>query len=230
MIPKIPEYISIPDPILGITSIITLFCGCVFLLSACSCIKKCRFGTLGLYTLLSLAFLSATAIFGLAALNIHSYQSLSYDVKVADIRFSRVAAQMYRAEIRLTGKEQSQTYKIWGDEWELSARIIKWKPPLTKLGFNSLYRLDRLQGRYGSIRQERDAPRSVFSLHEESSLDLWSVVDRHKPWLPGLDTFYGSATYLPMVDNGNYQIHMTQLGLYAKPVNEAALQAVGKWK
>jgi hypothetical protein len=230
MIPIIPEDISIPDPILGITSIITLFCGCVFLLRACSCIKNSRFVALGLYALFSLVCLSTSAISGLATLNIHSYQRLIYDVKVADIHFSRVAAQMYKAEIRLAGKEQSQTYKIWGDEWELSARVIKWKAPLTKLGFNSLYRLDRLQGRYGSIRQERDAPRSVFSLHQESHLDIWTLVDRHKLWLPGLDAFYGSATYLPMVDDASYQIHMTQLGLYAKPLNEVALEAVSKWK
>ena len=101
---------------------------------------------------------------------------------------------------------------------------------MTIIGFNSLYTLDRIQGRYHDINQERDAPRSVYSLNPDSSLDLWSLIQQYNKWLPWLDAFYGSAIYLPMADDSSFQIKITQAGLIARPANVAGSEALGEWQ
>ena len=38
-----------------------------------------------------------------------------------------------------------------GDEWQMDARVVNWKPPATLLGLDPIYQLDRLSGRYSDI-------------------------------------------------------------------------------
>ena len=230
MIPKILADISIPEPVLGITSIVALLFGSLFILLACSCIKGHKPVRSVVYGFLSLLFFSTAAVSLLSALNIHAYQRLSYEAEVAEIRFSSLGPQLYEAEIHIKETNYNQQFEIKGDEWQISARIIKWKSPMTIIGFNSLYRLDRIQGRYHDIDQERDAPRSVYSLNPDSSLDLWSLIQQYNKWLPWLDAFYGSAIYLPMADDSSFQIKLTQSGLIARPVNVAGSKALGEWQ
>jgi hypothetical protein len=40
---------------------------------------------------------------------------------------------------------------------------------------------------------------------------------------------YGSATYLPMADGADYEVTVSQSGLVARPLNDAARLAVGAW-
>jgi hypothetical protein len=47
--------------------------------------------------------------------------------------------------------------------------------------------------------------------------------------LPWLDALYGSATFLPMADGALYEIKVSQSGLVARPLNQAAREAVGSW-
>ena len=49
-------------------------------------------------------------------------------------------------------------------------------------------------------------------------------------WLPFVDAVYGSATYLPMADGARYEISITQSGLIARPLNQAAEAAAGAWR
>jgi len=52
-----------------------------------------------------------------------------------------------------------------GDEWQLDARILRWEPALQILGFNTIYRLERLNGRYSKIDQELDQPQDgIFTV------------------------------------------------------------------
>jgi hypothetical protein len=229
MIPKIPADISIPGPVLVAGSIIALLFACLFIYLAWSRIKQRKPARSGFYGLLSLLSLSGAVAILLLALNILSYQRLSYEADVAEIHFSKLNTQLYVAELHFAGANHKQQFELRGDEWQLDARIIKWQAPLTLVGFDSLYRLERLQGRYRDIAQEQNAPRSVYALNNDSSLDLWSIIQQYRKWLPWLDAFYGSATYLPMTDDSSFQIKITQSGLIARPMNDAARTAVERW-
>ncbi len=229
MIPKIPVDISIPDVVSGISLIFALLIGCLFIYLACSCVKRLRPWRSRLYALLALLTAGGAIIILLIALNIHNYQRLTYEAEVAKIQFTRLGSQLYVAELNLAGKDDGRQFELYGDEWQIDARIIKWQAPLTLVGFDSIYRLERLQGRYHDITRERDAPRSVYALSRDSSLDIWSILRQHRRWLPWLDAFYGTATYLPMADGSRFEIRMTQSGLIARPLNDAARTAIGRW-
>ena len=98
------------------------------------------------------------------------------------------------------------------------------------MGFDAAYRLERISGRYSRIEDERGLPRTVYPLNAPHRLDLWELVRRCRSWLPWFDAIYGSAVYLPMTDAASYEIKVSQSGLVARPLNQAAKDAVGNWR
>jgi len=116
-----------------------------------------------------------------------------------------------------------------GDEWQMDARVINWKPPATLLGLDPIYQLDRLSGRYSSIDDEMSEERTVHALSEEMQLDVWRVARKFPILMPGVDAYYGTATYLPMADGARFEVTLSRTALLARPVNAAAREAVGDW-
>ncbi|TDJ18492.1 MAG: hypothetical protein E2O62_03725 [Gammaproteobacteria bacterium] len=96
-------------------------------------------------------------------------------------------------------------------------------------GLDSLYRLERISGRYHDIEEERTGNRTVYSLAENKGLDIWSITKRYPSWLPWIDAYYGTATYLPMSDKAQFKITLSQTGLLARPVNGPGKQAIRLW-
>ena len=182
-----------------------------------------------------LALLAAAAAAMLLASNLHTYARLTHETDAGEIRFRQLGSDRYRAELVLAPSDparlpSSRSFDLQGQEWQLDARIIKWHGIANLLGLDALYRMDRLSGRYRSADEELQRPRSVYPLSENPGLDLWSLAQRHGTWLGLVDASYGSATYLPMADGAIYSLHVSQSGLLARPVNEAAREAVGAWR
>ena len=176
-----------------------------------------------------LATAAALAGFALLLLGYLSYQRLTAEQRVARIVFSRVADAEFSARLMVPG-EQDQVFLLNGDEWQLDARLLTWTPPATILGLDPLYRLERLSGRYANIAAERELPRTVHSLMKESPVDLWSAARRYPKLTPGIDAYYGSATYLPMADGAAFDVSISRDALIARPGNAAARDAVGGWR
>ena len=63
----------------------------------------------------------------------------------------------------------------------------------------------------------------------ERLLDLWSLARNFPRLAPGVDAYYGSATYLPMADGARYRVTLSRDALIARPVNDPARKAVGNW-
>jgi len=186
-------------------------------------------GTLGL------ALLALAAGIFLAAGNLHTYARLSHETDAGEIRFTAEGSDRYRVMLVLTPQDSgtaasSQYFVLQGQEWQLDARIIKWHGLANLLGLDTLYRMERLSGRYSSIDEERSQPRSVHSLAENPGLDVWDLGQRYGKWLRLVDASYGSATYLPMADGAIFTLHISQSGLLARPANEQARNAVGQWQ
>jgi hypothetical protein len=127
-------------------------------------------------------------------------------------------------------KNKGEILDLRGDEWQIDARVLKWRGIAVLIGFDTLYRLDRLSGRYRNIVQEITGQRTVYSLSEEQGLDLWLIARRYALWIPWVDALYGSATYMPMVDGASYTISVSSTGLLARPSNDIASKAVGEWR
>lgn len=175
---------------------------------------------------------SVTAVIGTAgillAISYLGYQRLTDEQSVGIIEFAQTAPGEYTARLMIDG-QLDRLLTLRGDEWQLDARIVTWKPPATLLGLEPVYQLERLSGRYTSVERERTESRTVHALAEESPLDLWSLARRFPRFAPGVDAYYGTATYLPMADGARFRITLSRDALVARPVNDAAREALGDW-
>lgn len=176
----------------------------------------------GLVLFLAFAFVAAVA------LDLRTYLRLTYEQPVATLSFKALGPQVFRVTLTdAAGK--SRTEELRGDDWQLDARVLKWKGLATVLGLDPLYRLDRLEGRYQNAGQERNDYHSVVELSADAGLDLWALAQQNAGWLPWVDAGYGSATYLPMADGASYAVSLSPTGLLARPANPAAQAALSHW-
>ncbi len=180
----------------------------------------------------SAAFSATSAALGTAAvlmfISYLGYQRLTEEKLVAVIEFSQTGIEEYTARLMIDGK-LDRLLAIRGDEWQLDARVLTWKPPATILGLDPIYELERLSGRYSAVDRERTEPRTVHALAEERTLDLWSLARDFPNFTPGVDAYYGTATYLPLADGARFRVSLSRDALIARPENELAREAVGEW-
>jgi hypothetical protein len=126
-----------------------------------------------------------------------------------------------------------RTFALTGDEWRLEAKVLKWKPWVNTLGWDTRYRLERLAGESADAAAERTGPRSGFDLDQPTAGPYAMLPDRLRAVSARLGTFhlidtvYGSAVVMPMADGAEYEVSITQSGLVARPMNAAAKQATG---
>lgn len=176
-----------------------------------------------------LTALAIAALLLMVAANLYSYQRLTAEQRAADLEFSRIGPQRYLVRLYRPGAPPA-TFELEGDQWQLDARILKWRGIALMLGLDTRYRLERLSGRYSSLAQARDGLHSVYDLSPSSGLDVWALARRYERWLPWVDAYYGSATYLPMADGARYTVSVSASGLVARPRNAAAGRAVDGWR
>ena len=162
------------------------------------------------------------------AFSYYGYGRLVDETLVSRIEFSQVSPGEYTARVMVDGKSD-RLLDLKGDEWQMDARIVNWKPPATLLGLDPIYQLDRLSGRYSNVEDEMSEERTVHALSDEITLDVWRVAKKFPVLMPGVDAYYGTATYLPMADGARFEVTLTRTALIARPVNDAARKAVGDW-
>lgn len=160
--------------------------------------------------------------------NLRTYQRLSNERPAGELQLSRTGERQYNAVLSYPNGERAN-FALRGDEWQVDARVLKWRVFANLLGFDTVYRLERISGRYSKIEEERSQPRTVYDLNGAGRVDPWELVHRYHSWVPWMDALYGSATYLPMSDGALYDIKVSQSGLLARPLNQAAREAVAGW-
>jgi hypothetical protein len=212
------------------TALIVVFAlaGVLLLFAAVRRIRRRRVfgGMLTGATGLVLLLLSACA--ALIAVNLLTYQRLSFEQPAGELQLSRTGPREYSAVLAYPDGERA-SFSLRGDEWQVDARVLKWHAFANLVGFDTAYRLERISGRYARIEDERTQTRTVYELNAPQRVDPWDLIHRYHSWLPWLDAFYGSATFLPMADGALYEIKVSQSGLVARPLNQAARDAVGGW-
>ncbi|HUX74635.1 MAG TPA: hypothetical protein VMV25_12180 [Steroidobacteraceae bacterium] len=162
------------------------------------------------------------------AVGVRGFQRLGAEQSAGEIRFMAAGPRAFDAVLTLAdGRRES--FLLRGDDWQVDGRILKWRALANVLGFDALYRLERIGGRYERIEEERHAPRTVYALNPPGGIDLWEIARRYRKWLPWVDALYGSATYTPMADGAVFEIDVSQSGLLARPRNPAARAAIGGW-
>jgi hypothetical protein len=165
----------------------------------------------------------------LVAANLVTYARLTHEQEAARVTTTRLAEREFTVSVQTRDRPPRQ-YSLRGDEWQIDARVLKWRALGNLLGFDTVYRLERLSGRYGDVQSERSAPRTVHELAQDPGVDFWSMARRYHDYLPLADALYGSAAYVPMAEGAEYVVTVSASGLVVRPANDAAKNAVGGWK
>jgi hypothetical protein len=182
------------------------------------------------------AFSSATGLFFVAlavaaflvGVNLRTYQRLTAEQPAGELQFTRLGPHQFNGVLTYPNGSVALFF-LRGDEWQVDARILKWQAPVNLAGFDTAFRLDRISGRYTQIEDERSQPRTVYPLNQPDAIDVWDLARRYHTWMPWFDALYGSATFVPMADKATYEISVSQSGLIARPLNQAARDAVSGW-
>jgi hypothetical protein len=214
----------------GLSALIVVFvlAGILLMVWAARLFRRRRIVSGLLCGLFALVFLILPVCIGLVAGNMVTYTRLTHEQRALKAEFSKTGEHQY--DVVLTYPEGDvQRVTLRGDEWQVDARIVKWKPLANIVGFDAAYRLERISGRYSEIADERSAPHTVYPLSQPTRLDVWSLVRRISSWVPWVDALYGSAIYVPMADGAAFAVMVTQSGLIVRPLDAAAQHAVGGW-
>jgi hypothetical protein len=173
------------------------------------------------------------AAFGVGAAmlvaSLHTYSRLTQEQEAARVVLRELGPK--RFELLLVRIDApARRYELRGDEWQIDARVLKWRAMGNLFGLDTMYRFERLAGRYADHELERKGPRTVHALSSEPGLDFWALLKRYQSALPLADALYGSAAYVPMADGAQYAVSVSTTGLVIRPLNEPAKKAVGGWK
>lgn len=169
--------------------------------------------------------------FALLGVNTQTFARLSYEAPVADVMVKALdpSQGVYQVTVnRLDGPKQTLVCRIQGDEWELTARVQKWKPWANTLGLDATYTLDQMDNKYFTADRgngksitacDLKGPPPTINQYVPKSWLFWITDNSYE------DRKFGSGAYMPLADGANYRVIMTQSGLNAQPSNDIATKA-----
>ena len=170
-------------------------------------------GRNGLRLLAGAVLLGLAAVALLGGLLLREYQWLRADAPIARITLHQVGPQSFSATLEAGGRLPLEL-PLHGDEWQLDARVVRWRVP----GLPPMVRLERLAGRYGDPKQEATAPRDVHDLR--ARWDFWQFREASLSGVPIADARWGSAAFLPMLDGATYEVFVdAREALVARPAD-----------
>ncbi|MEO0606717.1 MAG: hypothetical protein AAFY82_00690 [Pseudomonadota bacterium] len=113
-------------------------------------LMKLRLAAGGLRFLFGIGFLGAAGLTVLAGLNLQTYQALTKERDVAELVFAQApdAEDQYTLTMTLPDGKIIRQDGFIGDEFQVSAQVIRFSPMKQLLGYESLYRLEYIESRY----------------------------------------------------------------------------------
>ena len=166
-------------------------------------------------TLTALLFAALGALcFGLVAAT-QGYRALTREEIACEVSVEPRGKQTFTARFVFPDGRR-QVHELAGDQLYVDAHILKWKPWANLLGLHTAYDLDRVAGRYVSIDDERDRPRTVAALGAPRAIDLFNL-RRQYVWLsPLVDAEYGSATFIDVQSPAVFEVRVSTTGLLVR--------------
>lgn len=167
--------------------------------------KKWLFGIISLPVLVLLV---TNVIFaGLLAM---TYSALTREEPIALVSFEVVAGEQdaHRATLYDADGAKLGEYVIYGDQWRLDAAFAKihyWANILLRV--DSMYALDRIEGRYKHIEQQNAKRPMSYQIQDTGLIEALDFV---------VDTTYGSSVYKDIYPDRMYRIYKTPTGLLVR--------------
>ncbi|MEP1142558.1 MAG: hypothetical protein ABJH52_02470 [Henriciella sp.] len=170
----------------GIVGLVLSFAGLGRLL-------KLRLAAGGLRFLMGLGLIGAAGIGTFVGLNLQTYKALTKERDVAEITFEKdnSADDTYTLTMTLEDGEIIRQEGFIGDEFQVSAQVIRFSPMKQLLGYDSLYRLDYVESRYARRYNSTDLTRAtsygrrvsedgkIEVLDQELGLDVYGALVRY---------------------------------------------------
>ena len=160
-----------------------------------------------LFAALSLVLLTAT---------VYTYDRLTAETLIAELRFDATGDRQYVAHLRTGDRCTERSLIVIGDQWRVDAEFLKWKYWALLLGLDSQYRLDRLEGRYRTAAEQNSQPNLAHDLSERTAIDLVALAESLGSWNFLLDATYGSSTYQDIDVANVYYVYRTPTGVITR--------------
>jgi hypothetical protein len=160
-----------------------------------------------LFAALSIVLLTAT---------VYTYDRLTAETLIAELRFDATGDRQYTAQLRTGPRCEVRTFPLYGDQWRVDAEFLKWKYWALLFGLDSQYRLDRLEGRYRSVTEQNSQPNVAHALRERTAIDLVELAESLGTWNFLLDATYGSSTYQDIDVDNIYYVYRTTTGIITR--------------
>lgn len=186
--------------------------GFLFLLSAFAALRRGRLFRLTTRLTLALMLLAMGAFFAALTLGTQGYRALTREEVAAIVETEPLAPHRFRAKFRFPDGRQA-VYDVAGDELYIDAHILKWKPIANILGLHTAYELDRVAGRYQLIANEQQAPRTVYGMGADRTVDMFALRQRYAALAPLLDAEYGSGTFVTVDRPERLEVRVSTSGL-----------------
>ncbi len=151
---------------------------------------------------------------GWGALDLFSYQPLSYNQQIATVDFIKQGDNRYRMSL-LQPNAKLFTQVVSGDKWQLSARVFQVSPQLLGFGMSPGFRLGQL-----SI-QQVDTVSSLPVRTSEYGFDLWALMNKLKWTEPTVITAQHVSDWLDITDESSFTIFVTANGLKIEATSAA---------
>ncbi len=175
-----------------------------------------------------IAMLLLAGLFALMlAANLHTFYRLSDESPIAELQFVMTGNSRYEAIISYGDFCNPEHYSLYGDQWRLDALFLKWRSWANLLGFDSLYRIERLGGRYRNIDGENSEPHESHTLHPQGGVDLVAVLASYGGRFSPVDTLYGSSVYEDMNPQYVYRVYRSQSGLLVRKAARPGASSAG---
>jgi hypothetical protein len=179
-------------------------------------------------------FLGLAGVIAFAGLNIQTYKRLTYERPVATVKFTAIPDQpdTYRADVVFSdGQALLQadgTVPVFrGNEWQIGAKVIKFKPMANILGYDSIYRLEHMRSldamQFSSDVVTEGKIDGIKIVPTEPGIDVGGLAAKYGSRF-GIDAEYGSATYQPMGDGYEFEVSITQDALISRPSDATKLK------
>jgi hypothetical protein len=186
--------------------------GALLLIASLAALFRLRLFRFLLRLLAGLVALAVGALAAAVAIGTVGYRALTHEALAAQVRVQPLGPQRFSATLRFPDGRES-TFELAGDEVYVDAHILKWKPIANLLGLHTAYELDRIAGRYYSLKDEQASPRTVHALGVDKPIDLFNLRRRYVFLAPLLDAEYGSASFVPVTAPAELDVRISTSGV-----------------
>lgn len=169
--------------------------------------------------------IALAAAASLLALNVQSYARLTWEKPIATVTV-RETAQPGTYDVLVAETERpAHVYALRGEQWQLDARVITWKPWANILGLDTQYELQRLWARRLGGEGAGAADR-LDIITERPGIDMLDLSRQLGDWAFLQEREFGSAVYMPLVDGAIFEVRISQDAMVVDPSNAIAKEAI----